>query len=246
MFRNLTPDDIAAYYRDGFMRYGRILTEEELSDVRAYVDRLIANLPPGKRPENLNMPHVDDPYLLRLCSHPRILDVIEKFIGPNIVLFASHIISKRQGDGLPIPWHQDAAYWELEPMKVMTLWLAIDDSTVQNGAMRVIPGSHLWGKIQHVPYTVKEQVLDQEMADIKLDESKAVDVELKAGECSLHEPLLIHGSKPNTSTMRRCGYTMRFMPPETKLLRTGRYKDHPLYLLRGKDARGTNTYVNVP
>ncbi len=245
MYRTLTQKDIVDYYSEGYMKFGRILNDDELAEVRAYVDDLIAHLPPGRRSENINMPHTEDAFLLKLCSHPRILDVIEQFIGPNIALFASHIISKRQGDGLPLPWHQDAAYWALEPMKVMTLWLAIDDSTVENGCMRVIPGSHKWGLIPHVPHRVKEQVLDQEMADINLDESKAVDVELKAGECSFHEPFLIHGSKPNTSTKRRCGYTMRFMPPETKLIRSSRFSNHPLYLLRGKDAKGTNTYANV-
>ena len=245
MFRTLTAEDIAHYYEDGYMRYGRILPDDELAVVRTYVDDLIAQLPAGRRSENINMPHASDAYLLKLCSHKGILDVVEQFIGPNIVLFASHIISKRQGDGLPLPWHQDAAYWALEPMNVMTLWLAVDDATVENGCMRVVPGSHRWGLIPHVPFTGREQVLDQEMADINLDESKAVDVELKAGECSFHEPFLIHGSKPNTSTKRRCGYTMRFMPPETKLIRSGRFADHPLYLLRGTDARGTNKYVNV-
>jgi phytanoyl-CoA hydroxylase len=245
MYRALTKADIDRYYKDGYMSYGKILSDEELTEVRNHVDGLIARLPAGVRSENLNMPHTNDSFLLKLCSHPGILDVIERFIGPNIVLFASHIISKRQGDGLPLPWHQDAAYWALEPMKVMTLWLAIDDSTVENGCMRVIPESHTWGLIPHVAYTVKEQVLDQEMADIKLDESKAVDVELKAGECSFHEPFLIHGSKPNFSTKRRCGYTMRFMPPETKLNRSGRFANHPLFLLRGRDTNHTNTYANV-
>ena len=244
MFRSLKREEIEGYYDEGYMNYGRILTDDELAEVRAYVDKLIASLPPGKRSENINMPHTNDRFLLKLCSHERILDTIEQFIGPNIALFASHIISKRQGDGLPLPWHQDAAYWALEPMKVMTLWLAIDDSTVENGCMRVIPGSHKWGLIQHVPFTEKDQVLDQQMADIKLDESKAVDVELKAAECSFHEPFLIHGSKSNTSTKRRCGYTMRFMPPETKLIRSGHFENHPLYLLRGKDLRSTNTYAN--
>jgi len=242
----LTDEQMTQYHRDGYLQYGRILTDEELASIRDYFEDLLERLPSGARPEHMNMPHVGDEFLLSFCSHPRILDVIERFIGPNIVLFASHFICKPKGDGKPVPWHQDATYWPLEPMKVMTLWLAIDDSTVENGCMRVIPGTHKLGPLPHQGVSLEQYVLDLELPQGAFDESQAVDVELKAGECSFHEPYLIHGSNPNFSDKRRCGYTMRFMPVTTKLLKSPRFPTHPLYLLRGEDKHGNNVYVNVP
>src|SRR5205807_3154949 len=123
----------------------RIFDEREMAALREHVDQMIAALPEGKRPEEMDRPHFEDPWLFRYLAHPRVLDVIEDFIGPDIVLWSSHFIAKPRGDGKAVPWHTDGSYWgeRLEPMKVITLWLAVDESTVENGCMRVIPGSHI-------------------------------------------------------------------------------------------------------
>jgi len=245
--RAITDADMAAYRKLGFMLFGPILTRDELGGLRRHVDEMVANLPEGKRPEGMNMPHPDDPYLLELCRHPRILDVIEQFLGPDIVLFASHIICKPGGDGQPVPWHQDSTYWPLDPMRVMTLWLAVDDSTVENGCMRVIPRSHVHGALKHQNVeNPGAKVLHLEVGTAQFDESSAVDLEMKAGECSFHEPDLVHGSNPNHSPTRRCGYTIRYMPASARLnLEPGFWENHPLYLVHGRDP-GVNALMPDP
>lgn len=241
--RQLTPAELQHYETQGYLVYGKILTDEELQELRAYVDSLIANLPPGRRPEGLDHPHFGDPYLMKWCQHPRILDVVEQIIGPNIVLFSSHFIAKPGGDGLPVPWHQDATYWPLSPMKVVTVWLAVDDSDAENGCMQVIPGTHRIGAVEHHRVDDPSRyVLDMET---EVDESQAVDIVLKAGEMSLHDAWLLHGSRANHSPRRRCGYTMRYMPPEVKLDRT-KWPDWKLWLVRGEDRQGNNRYENIP
>ncbi|MEJ5251099.1 MAG: phytanoyl-CoA dioxygenase family protein [Chthonomonadetes bacterium] len=240
--RKLTPAELKHYEEQGYLVYGKILTDEELHELRTYVDDLIASLPPGRRPEGLDHPHFDDPYLMKWCQHPRILDVVEQIIGPNIVLFSSHFIAKPGGDGLPVPWHQDATYWPLSPMKVVTVWLAVDDSDAENGCMQVIPGTHRMGAVQHHRVDDPSRyVLDLET---EVDESKAVDIVLKAGEMSLHDAWLLHGSKANHSPRRRCGYTMRYMPTEVVLDRT-KWPDWKLWLVRGEDREGNNRYENA-
>jgi ectoine hydroxylase-related dioxygenase (phytanoyl-CoA dioxygenase family) len=222
----------------------------DLREIGGYIDRYIEQeTAKGRRPEHLDRPHVDDPHFLELCSTPAILEAAAKFIGPNIVLFSSHIICKAKGDGLAVPWHQDAIYWPLEPMNVITCWLAIDDSTVENGCMRVIPRTHTLGPLEHVEIEHPEtKVLHRGIPTDRFDESTAADCIIPRGGCSFHAPYLIHGSAPNTSTKRRCGFTMRFMPPETKLVREGPlsqwFAKHPLYLLQGRDAGGVNSYAN--
>jgi ectoine hydroxylase-related dioxygenase (phytanoyl-CoA dioxygenase family) len=244
--RTISPAEMARYQQDGWMVYGPILMPEELEGLRTHVDRLIASLPAGKRPEAMDMAHVGDDFLLGICSHSRILDVVEQFIGPDIALFASHLIAKPKGDGKAVPWHQDSTYWPLEPMRVMTLWLAVDESTVENGCMRVIPGTHRMGPLNHQDVkNLSESVLHLEADPRQIREEDAVDVVLRPGECSFHEPDLLHGSQPNHSEKRRCGYTMRFMPAGTRMRREGYWEDHPLYLLRGEDRAGVNRYVNV-
>ena len=83
---------------------------------------------------------VDDPFWIRLCTDPRLIDVIEPFLGPDIALFAAHYISKPRAAQRAA--RALASGRQLLPMEVITIWLAGDDSMPENGCMRVIPGSH--------------------------------------------------------------------------------------------------------
>ena len=119
---------------------------------------------PGVRPKRLGTRFVaDDPFWIRLVSDDRLLDIAQQFIGPNIALFASHYISKPAFDGQPVLWHQDAEYWPLEPMDVVTLWLSVDDSLPENGCMRVNPKTQTMPIQEHKRNTVVDNVLNSEM-----------------------------------------------------------------------------------
>lgn len=247
----VTKANVEQYRREGYTLCPEFLGGSDLARmtdrINAYIEEQVAA---GARPEHLDKPHTKDPAFLGLCGMPAILDAVEQFIGPDIVLFSCHIICKAKGDGLEVPWHQDAIYWPLEPMDVITLWLAIDESTVENGCMRVIPCTHTSGAIEHIDIAQPEtKVLHRGVAPESVDLGKAVDCVLPRGGCSFHAPYLIHGSAPNASSKRRCGFTMRFMPASTRLIRDGEmakwFKDYPLYLLRGRDAAGVNAYANA-
>ena len=247
----VTAENVRQYEREGYTLCLQVLSPAELRSFTETINQyVVQETAHGRRPEHLDAPHIADPRFLKLCAHPSILDAVEPFIGPNIVLFASQIICKAKGDGLEVPWHQDGIYWDLEPMNVITLWLAIDESTVENGCMRVVPGTHTRGPIEHVEIeNPQTKVLHRGIPAREFDASKWVDCVLPPGGASFHAPYLIHGSAPNRSTKRRCGYTMRLMPPETKLLRDGPlakwFANHPIYLLRGRDKAGVNSYANM-
>ncbi len=118
----------AQYDRDGCAIYHDVLDGELVAEASAHVDWLAARHP-DLRPENLGHTLMrDDPFWVRLISDERLLDIAEEYLGPNIALFASHYISKPPEDGQPVLWHQDGSYWPLEPMEVVTFWLAVDDS----------------------------------------------------------------------------------------------------------------------
>ena len=104
------------------------------------------------------------------------------------------------------------SYWPLSPSKTVTVWLAIDDASVENGAMTVIPKSHLHGQIAFERSTAEEKnVLGQTVHGALSYGDAPFPFEMKAGQMSLHSDLLLHGSEPNTSDRRRCGLTMRFV-----------------------------------
>ena len=143
---SLAPDETASparaqFDQDGYAIFRQVIDPELVAEASRHVEWLMAQHP-DLRPELLEHTLVaQDPFWVRLISDDRLLDVAQQFIGPNIALFASHYISKPPFDGQPVLWHQDGSYWPLEPMEVVTLWLAVDASTPENGCMRVIPGT---------------------------------------------------------------------------------------------------------
>ncbi|MBM3459454.1 MAG: phytanoyl-CoA dioxygenase family protein, partial [Armatimonadetes bacterium] len=123
----------AAYERDGYLVFEDVLDPETVRLASDHVEWLQQRRP-DLRPEQLHHWLMwDDPFWVRLVADDRILNLVEPFLGPDIALFASHYICKPGGDGLPVLWHQDGSYWPLEPMEVLTVWLAVDDSTPENG-----------------------------------------------------------------------------------------------------------------
>lgn len=243
----LTDAQIEHYRTQGFAIGGPILSAAELERLRDEIDVLIAALPEGQLPENMPSAHYENECFRDLFLSDRLVDVAEQVLGPDVALFTSYIISKRPEVGLAVDWHQDAAFFPIEPMETFTLWLAVDDSDARNGCMRVIPGSHQARRVfTHRVDTQSGTTLPLSLDDI--DISKAIDIELGAGEYSVHDPFILHGSNPNTSVLRRCGITIKYIPTHVAIDRgfvasTGfDWKNIRVYHARGN--RGQNTYAN--
>jgi len=202
---------------------------------------------PQTRPEQLHHSLlVNDPFMHRLVGDERLLDIAQHFIGPDIALFAAHYIAKKPRTGQAVGWHQDGSYWPLEPMEVTTLWVAGTDSTVENGCMRIIPGTQhnrLLTRKEMIKMDTEGYVLDLAIRPDEVDEAAAVDLELKAGDISIHNPTIIHGSNANHSEQWRVGLTLRYIPTSTWV----KNENHASLLLRGAAAPGVaNTYAPRP
>jgi len=238
-------DDIPARYdQDGFLIFKDVLDHNLIQEASDHVDWLLEKNP-NLRGEQLHhnlMTH--DPFWVRLISDPRLLDIAEQFVGPNIGLFASHYISKPPLTGQEVLWHQDGGYWPLEPMKVVTLWLAIDRADQENGCMRVIPGTHKLELVEMLDSSAKGAVLDRETPPEYVEEDKAVDIVLDPGDVEVHHPNIIHGSYANRSPRRRCGLTIRYIPTSTRIVTEGQWPS--AFLLRGEPVEGINSYLPYP
>ena len=208
----------------GFVAPIDVLSDAEVQYYRSEFDKLEADEGRDRAEIKLIDRHFDLEFVWRLGNHPRVLDAVEAAIGPNILLLASHFFCKypaagEQGRGERfVAWHQDVTYWGLEPPLAVSGWIAIDDSDLENGCMRVIKGSHRNGLLPHGRADRVGNLLsiNQEIPRELVDERAAVDICLKAGQVSLHHGLLVHGSNPNRSSRRRCGLTIRYVPPEVK------------------------------
>ena len=213
--QTLTRDEIACFNRDGYLKGIRIFTDNEIMEIRRYFDDLLAKtLAAGGNSYSISTAHLQYGRVHDLLTDRRIVAVVKDLVGENVIGWGSHFFCKMPGDRKRVAWHQDASYWPLSPSKAVTIWLAIDDATVENACMLYIPRSHLLG---HLTYRLSESdeanVLNQTVEGTEILESP-LNVELKAGEVSVHSDLLLHGSETNLSQLRRCGLTLRYCPAD--------------------------------
>lgn len=188
-----------------------------------HLDHLLALRPDAAASGLLAGTVVDDPVWLAAVSDPRLLDLAEALVGPGIVLFSSCWVVKPPRTGRPASWHQDGGTWPLEPLEAVTLWVALDDADADNGALRVLPGSHHAGLLPHHRDDARltTELFNVSLPEGTVDEQGAVDVDLKAGDVSAHHPALIHGSGPNRSDRPRRALVVRYHPPTARVIQQG-------------------------
>ncbi len=252
----LDDSEVNTFGENGYFLYKKlVLPDVKFNALKSHFEEKLEALPPEVRPEEMDVPHFTDTTLFEWLFANEILDLVEPIIGPNIALFSSHFICKPPGNGKRVPWHEDASYWKqmIAPIEVVTVWLAIDDSTQENGCMLVIPRSHHQGFSEYEAVDKARNLFPIEIKRGRFDEAKALACELRANEASLHHSGLIHGSPANTSSKRRTGYTMRYMPTSVKASGGKSELGHPHinYLARGRDLAGniygdpTKTYPEL-
>ena len=208
----LSADAVRHFNDMGYYAPIRALTTDEAADLRNRLETFESSnngLTAGLR----NKPHLLLTWLDELVRHPGVLDAVEQVIGPNILVWGSSFFIKEPQNPSFVSWHQDSTYWGLEPADIVTAWVALSASIHENGAMRVIPGSHKLDQVPHRDTFAADNLLSrgQEIM-VEVDESKAVELPLQPGEMSLHHVRLIHGSEPNPSTKRRIGFAIRYVP----------------------------------
>ncbi|MGC5562278.1 phytanoyl-CoA dioxygenase family protein [Streptomyces sp. FR-108] len=238
----------AEYAEQGFSIIRNVVPPEVLDETRAHVDWLTRKYP-ELRPEHFHHPLIrNDAFWARLVSDPRLVDIAEFFLGPDVACFTAHYICKPPYDGQPVLWHQDGAYWTLSPMEALTVWLAVDESTKENGCLRMIPGSHELPLHKPTARTDEPNMLfsiaDETLVREWVDKRGVVDIELRPGDVSIHHPQLLHHSEANTSARRRCGLDIGYIATSTRIHSTGIYLD-PL-LVRGADTHDLNSYRPFP
>lgn len=182
------------------------------------------------------------PWLVELAKNPAILAAVEDIIGPNIMLFGASIFAKNGRDPRYVSWHQDSAYFGLDPHEEITAWVGFTESTIEKGCLKVMPGTHRGPDLRHIETFAKDNMLAKGQSIEGLDESKAVSMELEAGEFSLHHERTAHGSGPNRAQDRRIGFAFFYIPTHVRSL----IRRRQATLVRGVDAYGHWDTDNLP
>ena len=148
-----------------------------------------------------------------LAQHPKLIEVVQNLIGADLLLFRSTLMFKPAFHGSSHGLHQDSAYWPMEPPNLVTVSIALNDATPENGCFKVIPRSHLWG-IQSWGHIARQQ--DEELTDRKEISEQQMDVPLSAGSALFFHSLMVHGSGPNTTPNPRNTALYAYFSPKVR------------------------------
>jgi len=248
----LSATQVDHYNTQGFVIPGFRLDKETLDTIKGHHERLISRLPEFRDycPSVLAY----DLAFLNYARIPEILDMVEQVLGSHFALWNSSFFAKPAVNGKATPWHQDGEYWPIRPIATCTVWIAIDDATTDNGCLKLIPGSHKKEVLlKHETNPNPNLTLNQELLSSEFDESKTVNLILEAGQMSLHDVRIVHGSEENMSAQPRRGMTLRYMPltsvfdrelavAQSENMGFKAHQDRTLFLMRGTDQTGENDF----
>lgn len=211
----LSCEQVEQYNRDGYVKDLTVFSRTEADELRGYFDGLLERaIAAGGDSYSISSAHLTYGRVYDLLIEPRIVAFVKDILGEDVIGWGSHFFCKMPHDGKSVAWHQDASYWPLTPSKAATVWLAIDDATVENACMKFVAGSQHFGHLTFRPSADDEgNVLNQTIEDAE-QYGEVIYDELTAGQLSVHSDLLLHGSEANNSDRRRCGLTLRYCTPD--------------------------------
>ena len=235
MPKTLSEAEIARFHSDGFLPPRRILSIGQTRTLRTKLEAYEATLDGPLRGSNRFKTHLLFKWLAELVRTPKILDLVEDLIGPDILVWSGDWWIKEAHSPSYVSWHQDSQYWGLDTTKLVTVWIALSTSNERSGCMRLAPGTHLEPDLPHTDTYHPDNMLTRGQSIESIDESKAVNLEVDAGEATAFAFRIAHASHPNRSADRRIAYAIRYVPPDARQVLGTR---DAAALVRGEDRYG--------
>ena len=232
----LTDQEVQRYQSDGLLFPKRVIPPKQAAAYLAELERYEASTGGPINGKFRYKCHLLFPWINELMRGETILDIVEDLIGPDIMVWTTHLYPKEAGDGRFISWHQDSAHWGLDSEKILTVWVALTAANRENGCMKMLPGSQMTGTVEHNDTWDDNNILTRGQTITKtIDESQTVYVELQPGEASIHHLFMWHASEANVSEMRRVAVALRYITPSAKQTRA---ETDYATLVRGTDNFG--------
>jgi len=216
MANTLTDAQVTHFRELGWLAPMRAMETTQAADCAARIAAYEAKMGESANRSLKIKGHLAMPWLVEVGRSPAILDALEDLIGPDILLFGASIFAKGGKDRAYVSWHQDSAYFGLDPHEEITAWVAFTHSNAENGALQVLPRTHLGPDLVHEETYAPDNMLARGQSLQINDEGSAVTIELQSGEFSLHHERTAHGSKQNRSAAPRIGFAFFYIPTRVR------------------------------
>lgn len=217
----LTADALELYRHNGYLRGLPVLDDASVAILQKRFRQLLVKLPAGTDINTVNCWHKANRWIYDLSRFSSILDCVQCLLGDDFFCWGSQFFCKLPAEGAVasvdnrrqrVPWHQDGQYWPLKPLQAVTVWLAVFDTDSANGAMQVVSGSHRDGAFKHERSEREDYALEQEIPTEQIDSERVISMDLRAGEMSVHDIGIVHGSTTSSDGRPRVGLTFRYSP----------------------------------
>ena len=205
----LSNKELKDYKDNGFVAPINVLSLEEVEKIKQEIEHIEKKWPDELVGLGRNNVHYISPVFDQVCHNQKILDAVESIIGKDILVGGTTLFIKDPDKKGFVSWHQDAKYIGFEPYNWVTAWLAITDANEENGCMRMWSGSHKEKIKDHKDTYDENNLLTRGQTVQNVPIEKTTPNILKAGQLSLHHPMIVHGSGPNKSNNRRIGFVIQ-------------------------------------
>jgi len=219
---SLSDEQIEFFHRSGYLAGIRALNHDQIEALRRELEELIDPNHPGHQLfYEFHSNESTDPVTVLfhalgawritpgfhdLIWNPAFLLPAFQLLKGKVRFWHDQLFCKPAGHGGVVAWHQDYSYWtRTQPMAHLSCWIGLDDSTRENGCVHYVPGSHRWNLLPITGLANDMRAIETVLSEEQKQEFKPVAIELKAGECSFHHPLMVHGSYENRSDRPRRG-----------------------------------------
>ncbi|SDR87672.1 phytanoyl-CoA dioxygenase family protein [Actinopolymorpha singaporensis] len=220
----LTTEEVERYHEQGFLALESFISADEVLRMRAIYDRLFAERAGRSAGDQFDLAGADEeggearlpqilkpsqyaPELLRSETVARVRAVLAALLGPTATMGGDHAINKPPRHGAETPWHQDEAYWDpAYTYRSLSIWIPLQEATVDNGCMQFIPGSHRGEVLPHRQIGGDSRVHGLEVVPGTIDVSAAVACPLPPGGAAIHTNRTVHYASANHSDDHRRAY----------------------------------------
>ena len=246
----LSNSQIEFFWNDGYLVVEELLGEEGATTLRRRADWVVSGQAKHiSKTQLLVEPEIEDgqktadTYAVGSMKHlafgdevfeaharnPKILDIIESLLGSDLKLYQDAMFMKPPKVGSRQRHHQDR--YRISPPDMVTCWAALDDATVENGCLWMLPGTHKFGILE------PERWAEYEKMSLQGNLPEERPVELKTGSCAFHHGLILHdSSQPNMTKQRRRGYATHYVSARCRY--TGQSENNDAMLVRGREIPG--------
>ena len=230
----LDESQLDQWRRDGFVNVGPLFDPDEIASIAMEYDRLVTldaqvlgNADEGVFPYRA-MLNFRSPALAGFILHPVLLEIAVQLLGPDVRFWWDQGINKLPGSGSFIAWHQDNGYQKGRMPAYLTCWLALDDSSLDNGGLEVVPGSHAGGSREHVMRGAHAVIDEREVAV-----RDAIALDARAGDLLIFSSLLVHQTVGNTTRDRqRRAWVIQYCRGDQRNTVTGEVYDNRAWAVR--------------